>query len=160
MGTEFAQHNEWNHDASLDWHIADHPQRKGLQDFITELSKLYKATPALWRGDPTGEGFEWIDCTDKENTVLSFLRKDGGDYVIVVLNFTPVPRDNYLVGVPAPGRWVERLNSDAPLYGGSGIGNFGGVHSVPISVHGRFHALNLELPPLGVLFLQLDEAAP
>ena len=100
MGTEFAQHHEWHHDSSLDWHIAEHPQRKALQEFIAELGKLHKATPALWRSDPLPESFEWIDCSDRDNTVLTYLRRDGADFVIVVLNFTPVPRENYRVGVP------------------------------------------------------------
>ena len=153
MGTEFAQHNEWNHDASLDWHIADHPQRKSLQDFIAELAKLYKATPALWRGDPTSEGFEWIDCTDRENTVLTFMRKDGADYVIVVLNFTPVPRDNYRIGVPTAGRYVEKLSSDDLRFGGSEYVTTTVVETDPIPAHGRQNSIKLQLPPLGCLIL-------
>jgi 1,4-alpha-glucan branching enzyme len=107
--------------------------------------------------DPAG--FEWIDGADAESSVLSYLRKSAnGETLLVVANFTPMPRDNYLVGVPTPGRWRELLNSDAPLYGGSGLGNHGGVDSVPVAAHGRFHALNLQLPPLGVLILKLEGA--
>jgi 1,4-alpha-glucan branching enzyme len=153
MGTEFAQHNEWNHDASLDWHIAEHPQRRALQDFIAELGKLYKATPALWRGDPTGEGFEWVDCTDRENTVLSYLRKDGNDFVLVLLNFTPVPRDDYRIGVPHPGRYVEKISSDDVRFGGSEYQTTTVVESDPIAAHGRQHSIKLQLPPLGCLIL-------
>jgi 1,4-alpha-glucan branching enzyme len=153
MGTEFAQHKEWNHDASLDWHIAEHPQRRGLQDFIAELSKLYKATPSLWRGDPTGEGFEWVDCTDRENTVLSYLRKDGADFVLVVLNFTPVPRDNYRIGVPHAGRYLEKLSSDDVRFGGSEYQTTSVVETDPIASHGRQNSIKLQLPPLGCLIL-------
>ena len=126
---------------------------RGLQDFITELSKLYKATPALWRQDPTGEGFEWIDCADRENTVLSFLRKDGADYVIVVLNFTPVPRDNYRVGVPSAGRYVEKISSDDLRFGGSEYQTTAVLETDPIPTHGRQNSIKLQLPPLGALIL-------
>jgi len=119
MGTEFAQHNEWNHDASIDWHIADHPQREALQQYLAELARYYQQTPALWRSDADPHGFEWIDCSDKDNTVLSYLRKDGDKFVIVVLNFTPVPRSGYRIGVPKSGRYVERLSSDDQRFGGS-----------------------------------------
>ena len=157
MGTEFAQHNEWNHDASLDWHIADHPQRKGLQDFIAELSKLYKATPALWRGDPTGEGFEWLDVSDRENTVLTFLRKDGADYVIVVLNFTPVPRDNYRIGAPKAGKYRMILCSDDAEFGGSAYAVPREPATDPIGAHGRPNSVNVNLPPLAALVLLFVE---
>ena len=160
MGGEFGQRREWNHDRALDWELLEDPRHAALLRWVEDLNRFYRDTPALHEIDFEGAGFEWVDANDSEASVVSYLRKArGGPPVLVVANFTPVPRDNYLVGVPAPGRWTERLNSDAPLYGGSGIGNLGGVHSVPISVHGRFHALNLRLPPLGVLFLQLDEAA-
>jgi 1,4-alpha-glucan branching enzyme len=160
MGGEFGQRREWNHDAALDWGLLEDPRHAALLRWVEDLNRFYRDTPALHEIDFDGAGFEWVDANDSEASVVSYLRKGrSGPPVLVVANFTPVPRDNYLVGVPAPGRWTERLNSDAPLYGGSGIGNLGGVHSVPIAVHGRFHALNLRLPPLGVLFLQLDEAA-
>ncbi len=117
MGTEFAQHNEWNVETSLDWHIAEHPQRKGPSGIHRRARQLYKESNALWRGDPGPESFEWIECNDKDNTILSYLRRDGADYVIVVLNFTPVPRDEYRIGVPSPGRYVERLSSDDLRFG-------------------------------------------
>ncbi|HET9932615.1 MAG TPA: 1,4-alpha-glucan branching protein GlgB, partial [Polyangiaceae bacterium] len=153
MGTEFAQHHEWNCDNSLDWHIAEHPQRRGLQDFLAELGRLYRATPALWRADPNPESFEWIDCTDKDNTVLSYLRREGNDYVIVVLNFTPVPREDYRIGVPAPGRYVERLSSDDLRFGGSEFETLTVVEADPVPAHNRQYSLKLRIPPLGALVL-------
>jgi 1,4-alpha-glucan branching enzyme len=110
--------------------------------------------PALHARDFAPDGFEWIDCNDGEASVLSFLRHGPGpdDLVLVVCNFTPVPRSNYRVGVPRGGRWTERLNSDAPIYGGSGQGNLGGVDAAPIAVHGRLHSLTLRLPPLAALY--------
>jgi len=132
----------------------------GVQRWMEDLNRLYRNTPALHELDFDAAGFEWIDCNDAEDSVLSFMRKArDGSSLLVVANFTPVPRDNYMVGVPEAGRWLERLNSDATLYGGSGVGNQGGVDSVPVSAHGRYHALNLKLPPLGILILQRERAA-
>jgi 1,4-alpha-glucan branching enzyme len=153
MGTEFAQHNEWNVETSLDWHIAEHPQRKGLQEYIAELGKLYKESNALWRGDPGPESFEWIECNDKDNTILSYLRRDGGDFVIVVLNFTPVPRDEYRIGVPVAGRYVERLSSDDLRFGGSEFQTTTVVEADPTPLHGRPYSIRLRIPPLGALIL-------
>ncbi|MFZ5890774.1 MAG: 1,4-alpha-glucan branching protein GlgB [Myxococcota bacterium] len=155
MGTEFGQHHEWNCDNSLDWHIADHPQRRGLQDFLTELGRLYRATPALWRADPNPESFEWIDCTDKDNTVLSYLRREGNDFVVVVLNFTPVPREDYRIGVPALGRYVERLSSDDLRFGGSEFETLTVVEADPVPAHNRPYSIKLRIPPLGGLILTL-----
>ena len=113
------------------------------------------APAAIIQHDFDAAGFEWIDANDAEASVLSYVRKAAdGSTLLVVVNFTPVPRDNYLVGAPAPGYWRELLNSDATLYGGSGVGNEGGATTVPISAHGRFHALNLRLPPLAVLMFK------
>jgi len=153
MGTEFAQHDEWNHDRSLDWHIANHPQRLALQEFITELLRLYKGNPVFWRKDPDPDSFEWIDCSDRENTVLSFLRKDGSDHAVVVMNFTPVPRDGYRIGVPSGGRYIERLSSDDLRFGGSEFETLSVIEADPIPAHGRAHSLNLKIPPLGALIL-------
>ncbi|CAN5756268.1 1,4-alpha-glucan branching protein GlgB [soil metagenome] len=158
MGGEFGQRREWNHDAELDWWLLGvNDAHGGLQRWVSDLNRLYRTEPALHALDFDAAGFEWIDGADAEGSVLSYLRKSGsGDVLLVVANFTPVPRENYLVGVPRAGRWQERLNSDATLYGGSGVGNHGGVDSVPVSAHGRFHALNLQLPPLGVLILKFE----
>src|SRR6188768_1853645 len=153
MGTEFAQHNEWNVETSIDWHIAEHPQRKGLQEYIAELSKLYKDSNALWRRDPDPESFEWIECNDKDNTILSYLRRDGADFMIVVLNFTPVPRDEYRIGVPNAGRYIERLSSDDLRFGGSGFQTTTVVEADPTPLHGRPYSIRLRIPPLGALIL-------
>ena len=153
MGTEFGQHNEWNVDASLDWHIAEHPPRKMLQEFVAELGRFYRNTPALWRSDPQGESFEWIDCTDKDNTVLSYLRRDGADFVVVVLNFTPVPRDEYRVGVPVPGRYLEKISSDDLRFGGSEFETSAVIEADPIPLHGHAQSIKLRIPPLGGLVL-------
>ena len=160
MGGEFGQRREWNHDDALDWWALLDDSHAGLQRWVEDLNRFYRGEPALYEQDFDGAGFEWIDAQDSEASVLSYLRKaKDGSSVLVVANFTPVPRDNYLVGVPHAGYWAERLNSDATLYGGSGVGNRGGVHSVPVSAHGRYHALNLTLPPLGVLVFKLEGAA-
>ncbi len=159
MGGEFGQRREWNHDDALEWWLLANDAHGGLQRWVEDLNRLYRSEPALYELDFDAAGFEWIDANDSEASVLSFLRKaKDGSSVLVVGNFTPVPRDDYLVGVPQAGYWVERLNSDATLYGGSGVGNHGGVHSVPVAAHGRFNALNLRLPPLGILVLQRDGA--
>jgi 1,4-alpha-glucan branching enzyme len=155
MGGEFGQRREWNHDDALDWWLQTNHFHGGLQRWVEDLNRLYRAEPALHQLDFDGAGFEWVDANDSEGCVLSFLRKAiDGSAVLVVANFTPVPRDNYMVGVPKAGQWRECLNSDATLYGGSGLGNQGGVHSVPVASHGRFHSLNLRLPPLGLLVLR------
>lgn len=152
MGGEFGQRREWDHDEALDWGALADERHRGLQRWVEDLNRLYRGEPALHQLDFDGAGFEWIDAQDADASVLSYLRKArDGTPVLVVANFTPVPRHNYLVGVPQGGFWAERLNSDATLYGGSGVGNHGGVQSVPVSAHGRYQALNLTLPPLGVL---------
>ncbi|MDH4053097.1 MAG: 1,4-alpha-glucan branching protein GlgB, partial [Rubrivivax sp.] len=152
MGGEFGQWREWNHDRALDWQLLERDRHRGLQQWVEDLNRLYRAEAALHEIDFDGAGFEWVDASDVEGSVLSYLRKArDGSSVLVVLNFTPVPRDNYLVGVPLAGHWRECLNSDASHYGGSGVGNYGGVDTVPVGAHGRFHSLNLKLPPLGML---------
>jgi 1,4-alpha-glucan branching enzyme len=158
MGGEFGQRREWNHDDALDWWCLEQHLHAGLQRWVEDLNRLYRAEPALHQVDFDAAGFEWIDGSDAQASVLSYLRKarDGSE-ILVVANFTPVLREDYLVGVPQPGYWRECLNSDATLYGGSGSGNQGGVHSVPVSAHGRYHALNLRLPPLAVLMLKREE---
>jgi 1,4-alpha-glucan branching enzyme len=156
MGGEFGQRSEWTHDGALDWGAIERdPRHRGLQRWVEDLNRLYRSQAALYEVDFDPAGFEWIDCNDAQASVLSFLRKArDGSSVLVVANFTPVPRENYQVGVPHAGHWRELLNSDATLYGGSGVGNYGGVGSVPVSVHGRWQSVNLRLPPLGLLILQ------
>ncbi|TFG87691.1 MAG: 1,4-alpha-glucan branching protein GlgB [Chromatiales bacterium] len=158
MGGEFGQRREWQHEESLEWHVLDYPLHAGLQRWVRDLNTLLRGSPALHERDFGFEGFEWVDCSDVEASVITFLRKaaDHRDVILVVCNFTPVPRSNYTVGVPEGGRWTERLNSDAPLYGGSGAGNFGGIEAAPLPAHGRTHSLMLQLPPLSVLYFAPD----
>ncbi|HEY8553600.1 MAG TPA: 1,4-alpha-glucan branching protein GlgB [Burkholderiales bacterium] len=160
MGGEFGQRHEWNHDASLDWHLLEDPRHAGLRRLVRDLNRLYASEPALHRRDCDQSGFRWIDCCDSEQSVVSFLRSDGEDeQVLVACNFTPVPRHNYRLGVPRAGFWRELLNSDATVYGGAGFGNLGGVESVPIPAHGYGHSITLTLPPLGVLYLKQSSPA-
>ena len=155
MGSEFGQKREWTHEASLEWHVLQYPLHGGVKRWLADVNAFYRSTPALYQKDFTFEGFEWIDCNDTESSTLAWLRKGSSpdDMVLVLCNFTPVPRDNFRVGVPRGGQWRERLNSDAQDYGGGGIGNFGVVEAAPLPAHGRNHSLTLRLPPLAVLFL-------
>jgi 1,4-alpha-glucan branching enzyme len=155
MGGEFAQRREWAHDESLEWHVLQYPYHAGVQRWVRDLNHLYRSTPALFSRDFTPDGFEWIDCNDTQSSVLAYMRKGEKpeDVAIVVCNFTPMPRDNYRIGVPRGGVWLERLNSDGSDYGGSGIGNFGRVEAAPLPAHGRYNSLTLRLPPLAVLIL-------
>jgi 1,4-alpha-glucan branching enzyme len=156
MGGEFAQWREWVHEESMEWHALEHPCHQGMQKWVKDLNHFYRNEPALYELDFSNDGFEWIDFYDWEQSVISFTRKgkNRNDVVLIVCNFTPVPRHNYTVGVPRGGFWREVLNSDAEIYGGSGCGNFGGAEASPVSWQGRDHSLSLQLPPLGVLFLK------
>ncbi|MEI8393142.1 MAG: 1,4-alpha-glucan branching protein GlgB [Rhodospirillaceae bacterium] len=157
MGCEFAQYAEWNHDTSLDWHLLDHPEHRAVQTLVRDLNRLYRSEPAMHEGDCDPGGFEWIEANDNANSVLAFLRRPlSGDnkLLICVGNFTPTPQVGYRVGVPAPGWYGERLNTDADCYGGSNMGNDGGVEAEPISWHGRPYSLNLTLPPLSMIVLE------
>ncbi len=157
MGDEFGQWSEWNHEASLEWHLLNNPLHAGLQRWVRDLNTLYRGQPSLYEFDSNPAGFEWVDCKDSQRSVISFLRRgrNAADQILFVCNFTPVVRENYRVGVPLEGFWKEILNSDAPLYGGSGQGNFGGQSTIPLPIHGRPFTLNLRLPPLGVIAFQL-----
>jgi 1,4-alpha-glucan branching enzyme len=161
MGAELAAPTEWNHDRELDWGLLQNPSHAGVCRWLQDLNAVYRAEPALWQ-DCTPRGFEWIDANDTDNSVLTFVRRDvsGKRLVLASLNFTPVPRHNYQVGVPRGGFWEEVLNSDSPHYGGSGQGNLGGAHAAPIGTHGRYHTLSLTLPPLGVTLLRSVAAEP
>ncbi len=156
MGGEFGQRREWQHEESLEWHVLQFPEHGGVQAWVRDLNRCYRNETALHELDFEREGFEWIDCHDAEASVISFVRRDRqrGDLVLVVCNFTPVPRLNYRVGVPRGGHWQEILNSDAQIYGGGGVGNFGGMEAAPVTAQGRFHSLALNLPPLGVVFMK------
>jgi 1,4-alpha-glucan branching enzyme len=154
MGAEFGQWREWNHEASLDWHLLESAPHASLQQWVMDLNELYRQTPALYEGDCAPEGFAWIECNDAENSVVIFLRQGQVPQspMLVVCNFTPVPRPNYRVGAPYGGMWCEVLNSDARTYGGSGYGNLGAVEAAPVPYHDRPYSLTLMVPPLSVLF--------
>ncbi|MEI6414652.1 MAG: 1,4-alpha-glucan branching protein GlgB [Pseudomonadota bacterium] len=156
MGGEFGQRREWQHEESLEWHVLQYPNHAGLQRWVADLNRCLRAEPALFEKDFAANGFEWIDFHDWEDSTLSFLRhgRRPSDTVLVILNFTPIPRHNYRVGVPQGGFWQEILNSDAGLYGGSGMGNLGGVEAAPVAAHGHYHSLTLTLPPLGVVYFR------
>ncbi len=156
MGGEFAHESEWNHDASLDWHLLSDDMHRGVQRLVRDLNALYRSRCALHVHDCDPEGFEWVDASDADNSVLSYLRKGNDDDppCLVVCNFTPIPRHAYSVGVPRGGTWIERLNTDAVDYGGSGVGNLGAVEAVAEPCHGRPWSLPLTLPPLATIVLE------
>ena len=156
MGGELGQWQEWGHDRSLDWHLLEDERHAGIQRLVGHLNRLHQGEPALHELDHDPAGFEWIDANDFEESVLTFLRKGrkAEEQVLVAFNMTPVPRYDYCVGVPHGGRWNEILNSDAPIYGGSGQGNLGGLDAHDIGCHGRPHSVNLTLPPLGMVMFK------
>ena len=156
MGGEFGQWWEWHHDQSLDWHLTSYQRHSQVQRWVEDLNRLYRSEPALYELDFEPAGFEWIDVNDFEQSVISFTRKGKStdDVVLVVGNFTPVTRFNYMVGAPRGGFWKEIMNSDAKEYGGSGQGNLGGVEAAAIPFHGRPYSLSLTLPPLAVVFFK------
>ncbi|MEX2466782.1 MAG: 1,4-alpha-glucan branching protein GlgB [Gemmatimonadota bacterium] len=162
MGGEIGQQREWNHDQSLDWHLVDHLPHEGMLRLTTDLNRLCRDEPALHEIDFEEAGFDWIDANDTNQSVLSFLRrgKSERDVIAVVFNFTPVPRDNYRIGVPRAGWWSEIFNSDAEWYGGSGTGNLGGAETNPVPAHGHLQSLVLTLPPLGATFLKAPPPPP
>jgi 1,4-alpha-glucan branching enzyme len=153
MGTELAPYNEWNHDASLDWHLADDPLRAGFARFLGDLGRLYRSAPAFWRDDHEPRGFAWIDANDRDNSVIAYTRWSGGEHLLVVLNLTPVVRDTYRVGAPSAGRYVLGFCSDERDYGGSEIEVDRELHTEPEPMHGHPQSLRLQLPPLGALVL-------
>jgi 1,4-alpha-glucan branching enzyme len=154
MGGELGQRREWQHEASLEWHVLGYPLHSGVQRWVRDLNRLYRASPALHELDFGEAGFQWVDCDDADVSVIAFLRRSvSGALVLVVCNFTPVPRMDYRLGVPHAGRWDERLNSDAADYGGSGQGNLGALSTEPFPAHGQAQSLNLRLPPLAAVLL-------
>jgi 1,4-alpha-glucan branching enzyme len=156
MGQEFAQRSEFSEDRSLDWHLLEYDSHRGVQRLITDLNKLFAAEPALHEVDFDWRGFEWLDCNDADNSVFSFLRrgKQPEDLFVVVLNATPVVRAGYRIGVPQAGFYQEALNTDSAIYGGSNIGNMGGIQAHPAPHMGRTHSLTMTLPPLAATFLK------
>jgi 1,4-alpha-glucan branching enzyme len=156
MGCEFGQWREWNHDESLDWHLVDDPMHAGLRRWVRDLNYTYQRERSLHEVDFEGAGFGWIDCSDNENSVISFIRRarDPRDFTVMVANFTPVPRHGYRIGVPEDGWYHEVLNSDAAMYGGGNVGNAGGAAAEPLPAHGFAHSVSLVVPPLGFLLLK------
>jgi 1,4-alpha-glucan branching enzyme len=158
MGGEFGAEREWNHDIALDWDSLWDPYHLGVQRLMRDLNWLYRGTPALHRLDCDPEGFAWIDAANGAESVLSYLRRgrEPHELAVTVCNFTPVPRHDYRIGVPRPGRYVERINTDAQDYAGSGIGNAGAVEAEPHPMHGHPYSLKLQLPPLGGLIFTAE----
>ena len=156
MGAEFGQWREWNHDSSLDWHLLHDRMHDGLRRWVQDLNRTYRQEPSLHQVDFDGTGFSWIDCNDNENSVLSLIRRarDPHDFTVVVAGFTPVPRLDYRIGVPEAGWYRELLNSDSEIYGGSNLGNGGGVPSEAEPAHGFDHSIRVTVPPLGFVLLK------
>jgi 1,4-alpha-glucan branching enzyme len=158
MGGEFAQRREWTHEGELEWWVADLPGHSGIKRLMTDLNRVYRAEPALYELDFSPEGFEWVDADNGDMSIIAFLRKSAGGAppLLVVCNFTPVPRANFLVGVPSRGVWREIINTDARDYGGAGWGNLGAVESAPVGSHGRVESVSLNVPPLATLILRWE----
>jgi 1,4-alpha-glucan branching enzyme len=154
MGGDIGQWREWHHERELDWNLTRETDHAGVQHWLRDLNRAYREIPALHEVDFSPDGFQWVDMHDSDDSVITFLRLDrAGRPVLAACNFTPVVRERYRIGVPLPGRWREALNSDAPFYGGSGVGNLGGVQARELPWHGRPHSIEITLPPLGfVLF--------
>lgn len=159
MGMEFAQWREWNVWADLDWWLLNEAPHRQMKQFVSDLNTLYRSEPALYTEDFSFDGFEWIECNDAENSIVSFVRKakDSDDFLVVVCNFTPLPRHDYWVGVPQAGFYAEVLNSDAEKYGGSNVGNYGGQWAFEWENPRFAYVIDLTLPPLGVVVFKLDE---
>jgi 1,4-alpha-glucan branching enzyme len=154
MGQEFAQPSEWSEARELDWWILDQPPHRSMQQLISDLNRVYQETPALWQLDHEHAGFQWIDGGNADQNILSFVRFDQeGNSVAAVVNFSPVPHHNFRLALPREGFWQELLNTDAEVYGGSGVGNFGGVEAVPIAHHGREFSAEITVPPLAAVWL-------
>jgi 1,4-alpha-glucan branching enzyme len=156
MGGEFGQRGEWSPETSLEWHLLDYDSHRGLQNLTADLNAIYRNEPSLHQVDFDWHGFEWIDCNDADSSILSFLRRarDQGDFVVVVANFTPVQRDTYRIGVPEPGFYREIMNTDAEKYGGTNVGNLGGVHAEAIPWNNHPFSIHLRMPALGVIYFK------
>ena len=159
MGCELGQWREWSHEESVEWHVLEYPSHRGIQKWVQDLNMLYRSSPELHELDFSQDGFAWVDFHDWESSIISFLRKDrNGRPMLVVCNFTPAVRDQYRLGVPVAGFWKEVLNSDSEVYGGSNVGNSGGVWTEPWPSHGHGQSLRLVIPPLGAVFLSPQPA--
>ncbi|HWI59858.1 MAG TPA: alpha amylase C-terminal domain-containing protein, partial [Bacillota bacterium] len=162
MGCEFGQSSEWNANGELDWWLLGAgPYHHGLQRFVQDLNRFYLAEPGLWRADHDVNGFHWIDCSDSENSVMSFIRQDaaGKNQIAVILNLTPVARYGYRLGLPRPGKWREALNSDAGIYGGGNVGNLGGVLARESKSHNQPYSAEFTLPPLSIVAFKPEPEA-
>jgi len=157
MGCEFAQWSEWSEEKSLDWYLCDQPLNRGVQMLAKEMNHLYQASPALYERDFDGQGFEWIDCNDYQQSVLSFIRHSENEKLICIFNFTPVPRTHYRIGLPESGQYVEVINSDAEMFGGGNVGNGGSVHTDELNWMNQPFSAEVNLPPLAVLVLKLQK---
>jgi len=155
MGQEFGQEAEWSHERSLDWHLLENPEHSGIQALVRDLNHTYRAHPALWELDFSGDGFWWLEPNDAESNVVAFGRtsREGADVVLCIANLSPVPRGPYRLGLPRSGRWVERLNTDSSFYGGTDTGNLGGIEAEPVPWHRQAFSAEITLPPMGVLWL-------
>jgi 1,4-alpha-glucan branching enzyme len=162
MGNEFGQWREWNFDASLDWHLLQHDTHRGLSKAVADLNMLVRREPALHQLDFDGRGFEWIDCHNWQDSVLAFVRRgeNPDDFLVVCCNFTPVPREGYRLGVPCGGTYAEIFNGDSAWYGGTNLGNAGGLEAEPVPHHGRDHSVSLTLPPLAAVVLKPRRYSP
>jgi 1,4-alpha-glucan branching enzyme len=160
QGIELAMWEEWNHDRALPWELLEAPMHGGVARFVEDLGRVYRETPALWADDHETIGFDWIDASDVEASVYSWIRRGNDDVCVVILNLTPVPRHDYRLGLPRGGRWVEAINSDSEHYGGSNLGNLGGVEATQEGWHGQPWSATITLPPLSGLILRLDVPTP
>jgi 1,4-alpha-glucan branching enzyme len=159
MGGEFGQWREWAHEGQLDWELAQHDDHAGLQRWVADLNRAYRSSTPLHQLDFSGEGFQWVDMNDSDDSVLTYLRLDReGRLVLAACNFTPIVREGYRIGVPRGGAWREALNSDAPFYGGSGVGNMGRTIATDEPAHGRAHSLVVRLPPLAMVLFEPEDA--
>jgi 1,4-alpha-glucan branching enzyme len=158
MGGEFGQREEWNHDTSLEWHLLGFGSHRGLQTLTADLNAVYRNEAALHEVDFDWHGFEWLDCNDADASVLSFVRraKQHENFVVVVANATPVLREDYRVGVPEGGFYREIMNTDAERYGGTNVGNLGGVHAELLPWGGHAYSVKLRLPPLGAVYFKFE----
>jgi 1,4-alpha-glucan branching enzyme len=152
MGGEFGQPREWNHHGSLPWHLADEPDHAGIHALVRDLNRIYRSMPALHRLDHDSSGFQWLSWQDDAHSVLSYLRKNGDEHAVVVLNFTPVPRHGYRVGVPNAGQYREIFSSDSSYYGGSNVGN-GVAATEPTPWMDQPNSIVVSLPPLAGIVL-------
>ena len=157
MGQEIGQWREWDHDSSIDWNLLEYPDHRELQVLVRDLNRIYRDEPALWEADTDPAGFRWLEADDADSNMIAFMRiaPSTGRRVICVCNFSPVLRSRYRVGVPAPGFYREILNTDASAYGGTNVGNMGGVEAAAIPWHGFAHSIAIEMPPLAVIWFSV-----